>query len=243
MAQLGTLQKDQSAALQVQLHGTFRVSGGYFDDTMWSSAGFESRVSASENDPRQVNNSSSSFVYLADCDRGTCYLEELYCDANTAANGMTHARRLLNRIAALADFVPNLIIYCRLRDEVMALAPDGRRYIDLYYAHNAEIQTILFADEALQSDALNVLEIWEPSLEALVKGQGSSVTITAGQVEVIDDFLTGLSAASSPELQQVIADERAKLPAAEAFAGLTMEEARGIVIGHAAYTPIIKSKE
>ena len=97
----------------------------------------------------------------------------------------------------------------------------------------AKCKACCSADQLLLIEALNTLEIWEPNLNALVRGQGAEFTITAGQVNAIDDFLVNLSAAASPEPQQVIADERSKLPLPESFVGLTMEEAREIVVDYA----------
>ncbi|MFN2138501.1 MAG: hypothetical protein ACK2UK_21270 [Candidatus Promineifilaceae bacterium] len=119
------------------------------------------------------------------------------------------------------------------RDEILGTSLAGQHYTGPYFAHGGEMQSLLFCDQLLLIEALNTLEIWEPNLNALVRGQGAEFTITAGQVNAIDDFLVNLSAAASPEPQQVIADERSKLPLPESFVGLTMEEAREIVVDYA----------
>ncbi|MBK7916613.1 MAG: hypothetical protein IPJ94_10195 [Chloroflexi bacterium] len=58
-------------------------------------------------------------------------------------------------------------------------------------------------------------------------------------MQAVDDFLNALSAAGSPALQQAIAAERAKLPPFDSFVGLTMEQARGSVVGYGVYLPMV----
>ena len=55
----------------------------------------------------------------------------------------------------------------------------------------------------------------------------------------MDDFLTALSAAGSPALQQAIANERARLGNLVDYVGMTMEEARGVVAGASVYLPLV----
>jgi hypothetical protein len=66
------------------------------------------------------------------------------------------------------------------------------------------------------------------------------VTITAEQVQAVEDFLFDLTAVASPTLQQAIAEERAQLPPLDTFIGMTMDEARGEVIGYAIYLPLVQ---
>ena len=70
-------------------------------------------------------------------------------------------------------------------------------------------------------------------------GEGDTATITAGQVQALDDFLIGVSAAGSPALQQAIAGERAPLGNLADYVGTTMEQARGIVVGYVVYLPVL----
>ena len=77
-------------------------------------------------------------------------------------------------------------------------------------------------------------------MQALLDGQGDTATISAAQVQAVDDFLENLSAAAGPGLQQVIAEERAKLPPPAAFVGMTLDEAQEILLfGADIYMPII----
>jgi hypothetical protein len=63
----------------------------------------------------------------------------------------------------------------------------------------------------LQDQAINTLASWQPNLVALVEGRGSSVVISADQVQAVDDFPQTLSTAADADLLQIIANERALL--------------------------------
>lgn len=129
----------------------------------------------------------------------------------------------------------DLNLFYRLRDELLSGTPDGRGYIDLYYTHDREILGLLVADSALRDKGAAVLDLWQPHLQALMDDQGDSATITAAQVQAMDDFLTNLSAVGSIGLQQDITAERARLGDLDDFVGPTMEEARGDLIGYTVY--------
>jgi hypothetical protein len=119
----------------------------------------------------------------------------------------------------------------RLRDEMLGMSGAGQHYLDLYEAHGAEITGLLLADAAVRNEGATVLETWQPNLRALVDGQGSTVTITSDQVGAVQTFLDNLSAAGSPELQQTIADERAREPLEQAI-GLSMDQASLLFIDY-----------
>jgi len=129
--------------------------------------------------------------------------------------------------------------FYELRDQVMAVSLNGGHYIDLYYTHDAEITTLLLADSALYGQGLDALGAWQPNVAALLEGRGDEIVITAEQVQVVDDFVAALSDAAGPALQQVIAEERAKMPPPADFVGLTVEQARRQVLGYDAFLPLI----
>lgn len=66
-----------------------------------------------------------------------------------------------------------------------------------------------------------------------------SAIITAEQVQALDDLATALATAGSPELHGDIDAVLEDLPPLESFVGKTVDEARGIVIGHAIFLPLI----
>jgi hypothetical protein len=133
----------------------------------------------------------------------------------------------------------DLPLFYRVRDEILAQTPKGQRYIELFYTHDLEILVLLLTDPALWDEGEATLLLWEPNLRALVDGQGDAVRITAEQVQAVQDFLDHLSAAGSPELRQVITDERARLGLLERFVGMTMAEAYDVVIGQKLYLPLM----
>ncbi|MCP4362247.1 MAG: hypothetical protein GY796_29930, partial [Chloroflexi bacterium] len=139
----------------------------------------------------------------------------------------------------LEDYIPRLALYYHVRDEILTTS-QGQYYTDLYYTHSDEVTDLVFADSALWDLALDTLFQWESNVAALVAGDGESAVITAAQIQAVEDFLDALSAAGSPTLQQAIAAERAKLPPFATFIGMTMADARGIIVGYEIYLPVLQ---
>jgi len=140
------------------------------------------------------------------------------------------------------DGLSGLETLYRVRDEVMAPTPQGQHYIDLFYLFNAEILSLILADPTLFAEGYDTVTLWLPNLASLVNGgnQFGDPVITVNQVQAVDGFLTNLAAAGSPTLQQTISDERDALPDPSTFIGLTMSEARTIVLGNqAVYLPLM----
>ncbi|MGB5057741.1 MAG: hypothetical protein WBO48_03580 [Candidatus Promineifilaceae bacterium] len=182
-------------------------------------------------DPNLTNNENifTTHFYLCSAEDG-CLLDDIVCFLYTHPPVKTLAR--------LTDFIPNLALYYHVRDEILT-TPIGHAYTDLYYAHSDEMTDLVFADDNLWNLALDGLAQWEANFTALVAGDGDTDVITAPQMQAVDDFLNALSAAGSPALQQAIAAERAKLPPFDSFVGLTMEQARGSVVGYGVYLPMV----
>jgi len=158
--------------------------------------------------------------------------------AKSASSGDTdpsHADHLLPFLSLSTE----LQTYLDLRDYMLDRSSNGLHYARLFYNHNAEIYSLLIGDAALRDESLATLQLWQPDLQAMLDGQGGSVTIGVEQVQAVDDFLANLSVAASPELRQVIAEERAKLPPPEAFIGMALDEAQGIVLPDVTYLPAI----
>ncbi len=131
------------------------------------------------------------------------------------------ARSAIARMQQAAELAP--LLY-RLRDEVLSQTEAGQRYIDIYYTHSTEIATLMLADPQLDDEGMATLELLVPGLQALVDGQGETVTITAEQVQQAEAFLDALAAVGSPALQQAIATERTRRPLAQ-LVGMTMDQA------------------
>lgn len=128
----------------------------------------------------------------------------------------------------------------RLRDQVMKPTPNGKRYVDMYYTTTLEIATILMLTRTdLGTEAVDLVKLWQDNLYSLVDGDGSAL-VTQAQVDAIETFLTHLSAASSTELQQLIATELARLGPLDDYVGLTVKAAKTKAIGDPiVYLPLI----
>ncbi len=134
----------------------------------------------------------------------------------------------------------DLPLMYRVRDEVMKPTPHGSRYVDMYYHTTPEIVTILLVDsDPLRIEAVTTVELWQDNLRNLLDGDGMAI-ISQAQVDAIKNFLTNLSAAASPELQQLIADELARLGPLDDYVGMTVKEAKSQAIGDPTiYLPIV----
>lgn len=137
---------------------------------------------------------------------------------NVQANALSALLNNVDRIQTQAA-----LLY-RVRDEILSQTDEGQRYIDLYYAHSAELAQLMLSDANLEEQGLDVVDSFTPNLQALLDGQGSSATITAEQVQQLQVFLDALLPNTSPEFQQAIAQERARRPL-EQLVGLTMDQA------------------
>lgn len=156
------------------------------------------------------------------------HLGELYCTL-TGSNG---------KLAAPVQFIKdvqqaaiNVQLFHHIEDEILSQTPEGQHYKDLYYGHGAEIVQLLRNDENLKNEAVTVLQLWEPNLQALVDGAGADAVITSGQVQAVQTFLDHLYSAGSVELQQTIDTERAAKPLEQAV-GMTMIQASTYFAGH-----------
>lgn len=165
-------------------------------------------------------------------------------------NGCFHESS--NQMSSVSQFVLNSldrifnqrVLLYDVRDEILKTALGGQRYIDLYYAHSAEIATILNDHDQLAGQGLDVIDALTPNLQALLYGQGDTVMITSTQVQQTQAFLDALLPYASPELQQSIANERALHPL-EIMIGMTMNQAMNYIFDTVAPTvvSIVRSSE
>ena len=132
--------------------------------------------------------------------------------------------------AGLRNLTGTLDTFYALRDQVLPQTRRGRHFARVYDRHNAAVVSALLADPALRSEAVTLLQTWQPNLELLVSGQGQSATITSVQVQRLRNFLNHLGAAGNADLQQMIAFELAQLPPLSRFTGMTMAEAQHMVL-------------
>jgi len=133
-------------------------------------------------------------------------------------------------ISSAAEVFDIAQLLYQIRDEILSQTPEGQRLTLLYYAHSAEIATLMLSDEVFDTQGLDTLNLFVPGLQALVDGNGNTVTITAEQVNAAQAFLDELSSIGSPELQQAIQAERERYHL-ESMIGLTMDQAWTYVNG------------
>ncbi len=117
----------------------------------------------------------------------------------------------LTRPLPAADTTVDLVSLYRLRDEVLARKPAGRRHTELYYAHTAEVTALVAKDPALLEALFQNLLLWQPHLRELLDGRGDAAIVTSQQVSGALDVLGRLEAAGSPALRAVLQRERAAL--------------------------------
>lgn len=117
-----------------------------------------------------------------------------------------------------------------VRDRVLKPTIEGRRFVEMYYTTNPEILVKTFTDETLRAEALAGVQLWQDPLRSLVDGDGSAV-ITHAQVDALQGYLDHLSTAASPQLQQVIATELARLGPLDDYVGMTIQDAKRQAIG------------
>lgn len=168
-----------------------------------------------------------------------CPLNNCTVSCITTCSGGGLAYRLTELSETPSGSGLNLQTFYDVRDQILT-SQRGSHYRDLYYTYDPEILLILISSSSLWNEGYSTLLVWQPNLQALVDGQGDSALITAEQVQAATDFLAHLSAEASPALQQTIADELAQAPSPEDFIGMTMNQARDLLIGHAVYIPAIQ---
>ena len=117
----------------------------------------------------------------------------------------------------------------RLLRDLFATTPEGQHFIDLYYAHGAETGALALADPSLALDAYQVMQNFLPGFEALVRGRGGDVHVTAGMITQANALLDKLAAAGSSELAAALASERARFHELTDFDGLSFAEASNLL--------------
>jgi hypothetical protein len=120
-----------------------------------------------------------------------------------------------------ADFLDRLYA---LRDQVLEGTPGGRRAIELYGRHQAEVRDLLVEDYELLDLALRSLNAWRPGMIALLGAHGESSVVSADQLATLTALFDRLAVLGSPELAATIARERTAI-GLDSFAGLTMNQA------------------
>ncbi|MEM7586072.1 MAG: FG-GAP-like repeat-containing protein [Acidobacteriota bacterium] len=138
--------------------------------------------------------------------------------------------RWLERLAKAGASVTLDSVYL-LRDQVMPQTPEGPRYAALYDTHSEEIASLLFSDPLLLLRGASTLGAWLPHIVSVVDETAGAALVGQSEVDALELFLTELSAAGSPQLQQAVADELAALPPLDNFVGQSVADMQGQTIG------------
>ena len=187
----------------------------------------------------------ATVTILVDC---ACAIQCLDASDTISSEASSSVRPSLSRSFSYLSPAPvltqtdniDLSLMYRVRDEVMTPTPHGSRYVDMYYNTTPEILKILLVDsDALRTEAVATVELWQDNLRNLVDGDGLAI-ISQAQMDAIKNFLTNLSPAASPELQQIIAAELLRLGPLDDYVGMTVKEAKRKAIGDPTiYLPIV----
>jgi hypothetical protein len=133
-----------------------------------------------------------------------------------------------------------LALIYRVRDGLLEPRTHGRRYVDMYYDQNPEILVTIMANESLRNQALDTVELWQPNLRNLLDGNGQAI-ISPALMNATASFLTNLSAASGPAVQQLIASELDRLGPLDSYIGMTMKQAANRALGRPTrFLPLVR---
>ncbi len=116
------------------------------------------------------------------------------------------------------------VLFQRLCSELLPSTPLGQHYLDLGYTHMNRLVRLLWYDETMAQQTWRVIDLYTPTVEALLDENGSTVQITQEMVDELLYFLSEMESRADDDLRQVIQDERLKVPWQE-MVGLTADEA------------------
>jgi len=115
-------------------------------------------------------------------------------------------------------------LFDRLRTELLPSTPTGQHYLNLGYTYWNELVRLIWYDETMVRLTWRVIDLYSPAVDALLDGRGSKMRVSQEMVDELLRWLTEMEIRASPELRQIIQEERAKVPW-EDLVGLTVEEA------------------
>jgi hypothetical protein len=131
----------------------------------------------------------------------------------------------------VAEIIELADLLYRVRDELLNTTPEGQRLSDLYYTYIPNIVQVLITHPELSDSSFETMNLFAPSLQALLDGNGDSVVIITEQVQGLQSFLDALIQYGDEDLQSIISSELEKHPL-ENMVGLTMNEAWSQINGY-----------
>lgn len=145
------------------------------------------------------------------------------CGVQTSLSG-SGLRGLQSGGASAGDILDTLY---RVRDQLMPNTLAGQHYEGVWYGDTDRIAQLLLDDDGLRADAAKLLQNLQPGLDALVSGDGNTVTMTPELVGQLQGFLAELSQADQnaggAQLAQSIGTEEQAVGLAS-LDGLTFDQ-------------------
>lgn len=129
-----------------------------------------------------------------------------------------------SEVRAAVNGVHAFMVVARVETEIMQKTPAGLYYEGLFWKHNDEVMRISSEHPENINKLRESLLLFIPGLEALVDGKGDTITITAEQVNGLNEQLDWYYSWGSPVLKEDIERERQRLNL-DHFIGMTMDEA------------------
>jgi hypothetical protein len=127
-------------------------------------------------------------------------------------------------LTTLAQEEIDLALYARLRDDIMVQSEAGRYYTEVYADSSLDLLQVAGQHTSVISQSVDTLAMWQPALQALVDGEGDTVTITPEMVESMQVALDDYKTFGSSNLAGTIASAEAIVDL-DSYVGLTMDEA------------------
>lgn len=125
---------------------------------------------------------------------------------------------------AVAQTIPDLVLYYRVRFEVLGQSAQGQHYTNLFDANNLELTEAILNNPSLLRDSIYLLVRWQPNMEHFVNGHGDEVVISDEDVASMQNYLHLLAESAQPKLRSVVEEEFLVMPW-EDLAGMTMNQA------------------
>ena len=124
----------------------------------------------------------------------------------------------------VAQGIFDIVLFYRVRFEVLGQSQKGHHYTDLFDSYAREITEIVMSNSFLTWESIDVLVKWQPNLDALVNGHGDDVVISGDEVTSVKSYLNLIVQHASPKLKSVI-EEELSAPPLEDTVGMTMNQA------------------
>ncbi|MCH7595980.1 MAG: hypothetical protein IID35_05405 [Planctomycetes bacterium] len=111
-----------------------------------------------------------------------------------------------------------------LRDQVLAVTPQGRRYVELFYRHADELRAIMLADPRSGVEAMRLVWRFLPDLQRIIAGQGR--TLSDDDVRVIERFVWRIEPRASEPLRVDLRSFQAELRRGDVIRALRIKPGR-----------------